>query len=157
MNRKKYLSVLVCAFVAATTLAQNEQKKDEENKKFDPTEMIQKHTERMAEQYGLNDEQTKKLLELNKEYAGKMQPMGRPPRMKPPKEGENEQMAPPPEQERPSKEQLDEMRKKMEEDRNAYNAKLKEIMTDEQYAKFEQEQKAHRDRRPPMRGDKKDE
>lgn len=157
MKKTAIVLAFVSALVTTKALAQDDSQKKEGERKFDPTEMIQKHTERMAEQYGLDEKQTEKLLELNKEYAGKMRPMGRPPRMKPPKEGENEQMAPPTEQERPSKEQMDEMRKKMEEDRNAYNAKLKEIMTDEQYAKFEQEQKAHRDRRPPMREEKKDE
>jgi len=157
MRGKVIALALASALIATTATAQDDSQKREKGRDFDPTEMVQKQTERMAEEYGLDEKQTAKLLELNKEYAGKMQPMGRPPRMKPPQDGGGEQMAPPMEQERPTKEQAEEMRKKMMEDRNAYNAKLKEIMTDEQYAKYEKQQKARRDRRPPMREDKKDE
>ena len=95
-------------------------------------------TERMTEQLGLSDEQKGKVLELNTEYqdvAGGFHgggPMG------PPPEGfsggnhgnGNHQ---PPELTEEQKAKMEEMKTKREE----YNTKLKAILTEEQYTKYE--------------------
>jgi len=186
MRKTIYALALLFTLGSLNVAAQEEQGQKKERKKFDRTEMIKSRTERMATRYGLNDKQKEKLLELNTEYADKMRPMGRPPRMRPPQGGNDGQMAspqegegnqkppqmegddvpmmPPANGEQPSeedmkkmKEQMDKAKEQMDKDREAYNKKLKKIMTDDQYAKFEQDQKNREQRKPRRRTNKNDE
>lgn len=138
------LAVAAVFTMSANAFAQetNTQTTQQEHKRFDQTEMIQKQTDRMAKQLGLDDTQKAAVLKLNNEYAGKMhRGMG----MEPRKRFERNDTA---KMERPSEDQMKQMRAKMEEERKqmeesrtAYNAELKKILTDEQYTKYEEHEK----------------
>lgn len=67
--RKMIMTLAAALTISATAMAQEVKKS--ERKTIDRTEMIQKRTEAVAKRYGLDEEQTKKLLELNKKYDGK--------------------------------------------------------------------------------------
>jgi len=157
MKKLVYSMALMLALGGGSAMAQEKKCDCCKGEKMDKTEMSQRRTEQMTERYGLDEKQSKKLLELNKEYGDKMRPMGRPPRMRPNDNPSKEQMQGEQAQERPNKEQFEEMRKKMEEEREAYNKELKKIMTDEQYAKYEQDEKNMKQPRGRFGGNKKDE
>lgn len=165
MKKTVCFMALMLAVCSACVKAQNEERPQGERPKMDKTEMAQKRTDEMAKQYGLSEKQTKKLLEVNKEYAEKMRPMGRPPRRPDNGQSTDNQVERKQPLERPNNGNMDDMRKKMDSEREAYNAKVKKIMTDEQYSKFEQDQKKMgpaRGQRPPQDGqrppqEKKDE
>lgn len=118
----------------------------QDRKMPDKSEIIQKRTDRMAERYGLDENQAKALLELNKQYADKMFMGGRPGRGNGPRRaisGDSVSM-----RKRPDKSQIEEMMKKMTETREAYNNSLKKIMNDSQFSKYEEDQKKMMQRRP---------
>lgn len=118
----------------------------QDRKMPDKSEIIQKRTDRMAERYGLDENQAKALLELNKQYADKMFMGGRPGRGNGPRRaisGDSVSM-----RKRPDKSQIEEMMKKMTETREAYNNSLKKIMNGSQFSKYEEDQKKMMQRRP---------
>jgi len=136
--KKSILTILAVALMSTTAMAQDDANNNErKERKFDQTEMVKRRTEGTAKKYGLNEEQTAKLLELNQKYASSM--MG--PRMRPGRPGEGRR----PERDsvdRPKptedmKAKMDEHRKKMEEEMAAYNKELQNIMTDEQYKSYQ--------------------
>ena len=158
--KKTLIMIAVALTFALSVSAQSEDSKQGERPKFNKTEMIQKQTDRMAERYSLSTDQAKQLLQLNTTYSGQMMgmPGGRGPRPGGPREpGQGIPGGAPADSaqhQRPSKEQMEAMRKEMETKRVAYNAELKKIMTDEQYAKYEADQKNFRPgRRPSGDGD----
>lgn len=162
---------IVLALIAAVTInvhvqAQDNSKVQKEGKRPDKTEMVKHHTERMVKEYGLSDKQAKKLLTLNTKYADKMKPMrhGHPkgPRPeegnqadtkkvdgnKPPQKPQGE-TRPEGQGKRPTEAEM----KQMKADRDAYNAELKKIMTDEQYKKYQDnEKKRHQHKHGPKGG-----
>lgn len=78
---KKVFLALIAAFVMTTAVQAQDNNNAQRNNRQRPdrTEMIQRRTDQVVKQYGLNAEQASKLLELNKEYADKMGPrMGGP-------------------------------------------------------------------------------
>ena len=107
--------------------------------KIDKTEMLKRHTDRMAKTYGLDEAQTAKLLQLNTTYAGKFGPMGRP------EGGEGTDSV---RRQRPSREDMEKHMKEMRANMEAYNKELKGIMTSEQYAKYEADMKNRMSRQP---------
>lgn len=140
--RKYVLALVLFLFIGNTCLmAQNKQ----DRRMPDKSEIIQKRTDRMAERYGLDENQAKALLELNKQYADKMFMGGRPGRGNGPRRaisGDSVSM-----RKRPDKSQIEEMMKKMTETREAYNNSLKKIMNDSQFSKYEEDQKKMMQRR----------
>ena len=153
---KKMLIALAAAFILTTTaMAQDNKETQNGQRRFDPKEMIQHMTNRTADRYGLTDEQADKLLDLNTRYAGKLRfnqgprqrgqrPEGRRNNDEARQDNSNTNVQAPPA--RPSREEMEARRKQAEEDRKAYNAELKEIMTAEQYAKYEADQQQMRQR-----------
>ena len=129
---------------------------------MDREQMIKMRTDRTVEQYKLNDEQAKQLLELNTKYADTMM-MGFGGRMGGGRMGggrmRNGQGGPgggfgqgggsqlTPEQQA----QRDEMRKQREESTKAYNAELEKIFTPEQYKQYQEDQQ-NRGQRGGRRG-----
>lgn len=156
--KKIALTLIAALTMSMAAQAQNEGKKKGE-KKFDKTEMAQKRTDRMVEQYGLNDDQAKKLLALNTEYADKMGPRGghrggghgpgpRPQgngeqKMRPQGDGQQQGARP-----APDKAEME----KMKATHDAYNKELKGIMTDAQYAKYTEDMKKMRQHRGEPKG-----
>ncbi|WP_321332557.1 DUF4890 domain-containing protein [uncultured Bacteroides sp.] len=103
-------------------------------KNMDPKERAQKMTERIAKEYSLNDTQKQQLLEANTALVEKMSN----------RSDEN-------------KDKRAEMRKEMQANRDAYEAQLKKIMTEEQYASYtkdqaERQKKMSEGRRGPRGG-----
>ncbi|MBO4314435.1 MAG: DUF4890 domain-containing protein [Prevotella sp.] len=141
----------IFAFIAAITLstsvmAQNEEGRRPQRQQMDRTEMVKVRTERMVQEYGLNEAQAAKLQELNTSFIDKMPRMGGP-RMGGPRgqmgrqrnvdggtgatvQGDNN--------ERPSREQMEARMKEMRANQEAYDAELKKIMTEEQFAKYQE-------------------
>ena len=154
--KKTVMAIAAAMMMSATMMAQNEQPQGQQAPQIDRAEMLKARTEQMVKDYGLNEEQAKKLEALNTEYAEKipMMPMMR---------GQQGQRGQRPQGQmgqgqRPQRQQGDtarrgqrpqgqmgqmgqgqrpqmnfeEMRKNME----AYNAELEKIMTQEQFAKY---------------------
>ena len=110
--------------------------------------MIQRRTDNMAKRYGLNEQQTKALLELNTRQAEKM--------MSPRRTGSkamqgrctcnchrkaNRRMR------SLSKEEMKARRQKAAEARKSYEEGLKKIFTPEQYDRYTAQRKAQTERR----------
>lgn len=129
----------------AVSVSANAQQKMQERKMPSKEEMAQRMTDRMVEKYGLNDEQKAKLLELNKEYGDKMQ---RPRRITPRRNlNKGDDNGNPTQPARPSEEEMKKLREQTRQNHEAYNSKLKEILTDEQYKKYTDDQQKQRQQR----------
>ena len=64
---------LAAAMMMTAAMAQEENKPaNVDNKRPDRTEMLKRRTDDVVKRYGLNEEQAKKLLELNTKYADKL-------------------------------------------------------------------------------------
>ncbi|HPW71523.1 MAG TPA: DUF4890 domain-containing protein [Bacteroides graminisolvens] len=97
-------------------------------KKMDPKERAERMTERMAKEYSLNEAQKKDLLEANMAFTEKMANRAE-----------------------DKKAEREELRKEMQNNRDAYDAKLKKILTEEQYAAYSKNQ-AERQKKMGDRG-----
>lgn len=155
MNKKVYAIALVFALASIDVMAQGEPPRGDNNRKFNFKEMMEKHTDNMATQYGLNKKQTKKLKKLNEKYEDVMGPMGGQPPMGPPPSGNNAPNGQPQQQNRPPQGQMGKDGKSMNERRNSYNNELKGIMTDDQYAKYMNDQNNRQRQRPSHPDDRK--
>lgn len=172
---KKIVMTLVAAIMmgSAAMAQDNNSQQPKQGKKRNKTEMAQKRTDDMAQRYGLNQEQTAQLLKLNTEYADKMGPHrggprpagGRRPRfggggmmpggggMMPegvemmPGGGDFGDMGPVMDDEAKMRAARHKMREQMRANRQAYNAELKKILTDEQFQKYEADQAQRREHR----------
>ncbi len=89
---------------------------------MDPQQMAEGMTNHMAQEYKLSDDQKKQVLVINQEFIKKM----------------GEQMANGPQGDR------EEMMKTMRAAREEYNGKLQKIMTEEQYKKYQEDEKNRR-------------
>ena len=96
--------------------------------KMDPKERAERMTERMAKEYSLNEAQKKDLLEANMALTEKMANRAE-----------------------DKKAEMEELRKEMQNNRDAYDAKLKKILTEEQYAAYSKKQ-AERQKKMGDRG-----
>lgn len=143
--RRMLMAVAAAIMMSSAAMAQ---KNDSlKVKKLDKTEMIQKRTEMLVKKYGLDEEQSKKLQELNTKYADSLRfamPMRSDRRAEAFKRsadnirkvkrdsisGTPEKMA---ERQKP---QMNRGRRVMTGAMKNYNAELKTIMTEEQYQKY---------------------
>ena len=96
--------------------------------KMNPKERAERMTERMAKEYSLNEAQKKDLLEANMALTEKMANRAE-----------------------DKKAEREELRKEMQNNRDAYDAKLKKILTEEQYAAYSKKQ-AERQKKMGDRG-----
>lgn len=137
---KKIMMIMTLALlICSTAMAQNERRG--ERRQWNPEEMVQRQTDRLASQLKLNDEQKAALLELNKKYQGKL--MGQ--------RGQRGQQ-PGAERKRPSREEMEAQRKQMEDNMKAYNEELTTILTPDQMKKYEKLQQEMRQRGPRGEG-----
>ena len=148
------MTLLAAVMVSTAAVAQDKDcnKPSEDNNR--KQEMVKHRTDKMVEDYQLNDKQAKKLLELNTAYADKMRPPHhghhgphgmRGQRPEPPKGDMNGERPEPPKGERQDR------RKEMMETMKAYDAELQKIMTTEQYEKYkaDMQQRHERDHKGP--------
>lgn len=150
---KKLMMALVAAMMmSASAMAQDNQQQGRQPRQFNPEEMAKQRTEQMVKEYGLTEEQGKKLLDLNTKFMDKMPMMGRGFRggqrgQRPQTDGERPQREETaPQGERPQRPQFnpEEMRKNMEE----YNAELEKILTAEQLQKYKDNMQRRMQRGP---------
>lgn len=140
---KKILFAIIASLTFSIgAMAQEENKENRpERQQLDPAEMAQRRTDGMVKKYGLNDEQAKKLLELNTKFTGMMRPRGDMKRAKRPDGAapDSTRKARPQRMERKGGrgEMSESMRKQMEE----YKAGLKTILTEEQFNAYEADMK----------------
>ena len=158
----KKMMIVALTMMSATLMAQNN---DQQRPQMDRATMVKVQTERMASEYGLDEAQTAKLMELNTQFAEKIHMGGmRGQRRGGPNGGPNGgqrrqnvdgQTGASPQQgqmqqgQRPSREQMEARMKEMRANREAYNAELKKIMTEEQFSKYEVAEKQRMERRGP--------
>lgn len=154
--------IAAIAFCGVSMAQTNRERAPRQPRQFNPEMQAQRMTDQMAKEYQLTDDQKTKLLELNKEYAGKIQ-MPRMQGNRPqsmdrremrrgggPQGGRpsfNPNAQPPmgqPELTDEQKEQFKvEAQKRMEERQEAmkaYNKELKKILTDKQFKEYEKNQ-----------------
>ncbi|MBQ4222382.1 MAG: DUF4890 domain-containing protein [Prevotella sp.] len=166
--KKVLMIALMAASVSLTAMAQEQN--SQEGRRFDRSEMIQRRTDMMAQRYGLNESQKMQLLELNKKYD--MMSMG-------PRQGgrpghfqgnngeargnagegqrQHRQGPPPTDNAQAGQGQPRGPRQGMgrgpgrfdPEKMKEYEAGLKSIMNDEQFAKYEADKQQRGQRRPP--------
>ncbi|MGI6242860.1 MAG: DUF4890 domain-containing protein [Prevotella sp.] len=148
MMKRIITMIAAVMLIAFTATAQNKEGK-QRPRKFDKTEMIKHRTERMVNQYGLNETQAKQLLELNTAYANKMPRMGRRPGKRAMKhtvgqmkDGKGMQCK----ADCKCMEKMNSFKKERKANRQAYNKKLKSIMTDAQFSKYNEMRKQHMQR-----------
>lgn len=143
------------AAVVLTSLTATAQENAEKQpqRKFDKTEMIKRRTDRMVSRFELNQTQAKQLLELNTAYAGKFPRMDRragkrgmgrkDARLRDAKNGQCKADC-------KCKEQMQNRRKELRANREAYEKELKNIMSDAQYSKYTEAKKQRMERMQRM-------
>lgn len=163
---KHFAIALTAALCMSTATMATTFRQDNKQRQMPTTEQrVQHRTDRMAKRYGLDKSQTAQLLQLNTEFEGKMGPRRhhgpRPDGQQPPRDVKKDknrmhQNGQRPEHKGPRPNT--EMMEKMKANRDAYNQKLKAIMTPkqyEQYMKDEAEMKGpHQSRMDKNRGEK---
>jgi len=121
--------LLVCLVVV--TMAQAPQGR--QGRQFNPEDMAKRQTEQMTEDLNLNEQQVEKVSALNKKYAEKMRDAFQN------TDGNREQM-----------------REKMQTQRTEKEAELKEILTDEQFKKYQEIEKERMQRMQQRRENRGD-
>ena len=147
--KKMFLALAAAMMMSASAMAQEAQQ--QQPRQMDMGEMAKMRTEQMVKDYGLNEEQAAKLLELNTEFQTKIPMMGRGMRGGQ-RGGQRAENGERPQRtqmgqggERPQRQQMgqggerprmnfEEMQKNME----AYQAGLEKIFTEEQMAKYKE-------------------
>ena len=167
--KKIIMTCMAAVMVCGTAMAQGQ---PQDNRRgFNKEEMAKRHTEMMAQRYGLDESQKAKLLELNLENSDMMRPMmpPRPEGMRRPEMGKPEDQAKAGDnnnerRQRPNAERKGDNEMKQgdrppfpgqgrpggfdPEKRKAYEEALSKIMTEEQYAKYQEDMKNRRQFRP---------
>ena len=121
---KKMMMMMAALMLTMTMSAQPDP--SQRPKEMTQAERVQMKTDQMVKRYGLSVKQAKKLQKLNEKYQDKFAPG--------PKKF-HEGMTNPPR--RPDKVQMEQMKQ----EREAYHADLKKIMTAEQYQRYQTDEK----------------
>ena len=139
----KKIVLMMVALLSMTAVQAQESEKNNAQQFRGPRQMTPEQlTERMTNDLKLSDEQKTKVLELNKEYEQVLAGPGmRGPR---PGRGNGEaQNGQRPERPQLTDEQREEMKQRMEK-RQEYEKKLKEILTEDQYKKYQESRPGRR-------------
>lgn len=133
MKQLFYLIALCCILTSTPAMAcvmcddnnteQPARRQRGSRQQMDPAKMAEARVKQMTKKYGLSSEQQTKLKALFQEQAKNM-----------PNRGNR--------QGRMTKEQRDSVRTVMDKQREKFDASIKEILTEEQYAKYTADQKA---------------
>lgn len=142
----KKLGLILLALVAVVA-GMSAQDRDERGNRRDPrmnrTTMVERMTARQVERLSLNEEQTARMKELNAEYFGQLEQLMRAGRPEQTDSVAARQMTK--EERKAQREALEEKTKAVRAD---YLAKVKEVLTPEQYEAFEKMEKERPQRRP---------
>jgi len=171
--KRMVIAMMAAVLVSMQAIAQDENKQQREQRKFDKTEVVKHRTEQTVKRYQLNEQQAKQLLELNKQYADKIGPRGGRHHHGRPgghhqmdmkgccqdgkacqKDGKACECKDKKCQDMKGKKdkmkaQTEKRMKDMKGTMEAYDAELKKIMTDEQYKKYQEDRKAMRGKHHP--------
>lgn len=131
--RKFIVSIFLIAAVSVTASAQNEQGGNR-RPRMDRSEWVKRRTERMVQQYGLNEEQAKALQELNEKQMprGNGQRYGRPDSTR---------------AERPEGQRGPRPGGNWQEMQKQYNEQLQKIMTADQFKAYTEDMEKRRQER----------
>lgn len=136
---KKIVLTMVALLSMTVMMAQNDKKEGKAPKQPTAEEMV----ERMAKELNLTADQKTKVLALNKEYKDVMRGPRGPRGPRPDGEtGATQQQKQQKQQKQQRPEMTDEQKAEMQkhmEKRKEYDAKLKSILTDDQYKKYQQQ------------------
>lgn len=154
--KKILLTIVAGMMMTANVMAQEANQNNPERRQMDPKEMVKQRTEQTVKQYGLSEEQAAKLLDLNTRFMGKipMGPMGgqrmgqgRRPQGQMGQMGQMPQRPQRPQNDsvqgrRPQMGQMGQMgnREEMRKNMETYEAELKNILTEEQYKTYRNDQ-----------------
>ena len=140
---------LVFTMIAMVTMSLSAMAQDtaQVRRQFNPEQMAKMRTDATVQKYGLNEEQAKKLLDLNTRFADKIRPMG-------PMGGQRrggQRMNPdslraqgPQGQRRGPGQRGGFNREEMQKNMEAYNNELKAILTPEQYEAYQKDEQQNR-------------
>ncbi|EXG77825.1 hypothetical protein XylorDRAFT_0172 [Xylanibacter oryzae DSM 17970] len=156
--KKLFIAIAAALMISSATYAQDENYNNAQHGRFDKKEMIQRRTEHMVQEFGLDNNQAKKLLELNTAYADKlvgphmMSPFGRPGFGRGP-QGGNNKFGPDstkarmnrPELTEEQKARMNKWREEVEANNKSYETALQGILTADQF-------KAYQDSKIKMHG-----
>jgi dihydroorotate dehydrogenase len=136
--RKFIVSIFLIAAVSVTASAQNEQGGNR-RPRMDRSEWVKRRTERMVQQYGLNEEQAKALQELNEKQMprGNGQRHGRPDSAR---------------AERPEGQRGPRPGGNWQEMQKQYNEQLQKIMTADQFKAYTEDMEKRRQERANRSG-----
>ncbi|WP_186757064.1 DUF4890 domain-containing protein [Echinicola salinicaeni] len=126
MKRIMFLLVIL-----TVTVLQSEAQQRRERGNMDPEKMAERVTEHMDKELALSDDQKKEVYALFLESSKKREEM------------RNQE-----------KKEREAAREKMKADRDAHQTKLKEILSEEQFIKWEEIQKKNRERMRERGGDR---
>jgi len=149
-KRTRIMKKIVMTMVALLTMTAAVAQDVKSDKKAPKEPTAQEMTDRMAKALDLSDEQKAKVLALNTEYKDVLRGPGmrRGRGLRP--DGQTRATAQQQPQQRKERPQMtDEQKAKMKanmEKRKEYDSKLKQILTDDQYKKFQQQHKRRGDR-----------
>ncbi len=163
--KRMIMAFAALLMVGSATMAQTSD--STKTDKPDRSEIIRKRTEVVAQKYGLNEEQKAKLLDLNTRYSGKMR-MGKPGdrRINPVRREAVNKMAAKrdttmarqvPKAASKDKTIAKRPRLAMGNSMQKYNEELKTIMTDEQFARYNEDMRKRNDLMGKRRGMKRTE
>jgi protein CpxP len=129
---KQIFSLMIALlFTSSMAMAQNENSSVQQRPNFDPAIMAQRRTEHMAKELSLTADQKAQILSLNQEYATKMVPQA-------PKNVNGEKR---------TKAEKEQIHQQKEAEKVEYDAKLKTILTPEQYNKYTQQKQMRMQKR----------
>lgn len=150
---KKIILAIAATFMIATAAnAQDDKNCKEQPQKLDKTEMIQKRTDKMVKEFGLDKAQAKKLLTLNTAYSDKIGgrmmggPGGKPGFGRGPQGGNGQFKSDSatarkrPEMTEEQRAEMKKQRAEKEANRTAYETELQKIMTTSQFNEYQSAQ-----------------
>lgn len=150
--KKFVLTMIAMVTMSLSAMAQDTA---QVRRQFNPEQMAKMRTDATVQKYGLNEEQAKKLLDLNTRFADKIRPMGpmggqrrggqrmqgdRPQRMNP----DSLRARGPQGQRRGPGQRGGFNREEMQKNMEAYNNELKAILTPEQYEAYQKDEQQNR-------------
>ena len=153
---KKIILGLAAMMMSIVASAQDNQGQAPQRPQMDRGEMAKQRTEQMVKEYGMNEEQAAKLLQVNTDFFEKMPMMGRGPRGG--QRGNNPRMGGQrPERndqqngQRPDRPMMN--REQMQKAMENYNTELQKIMTPEQFKLYQENLEKRRSEGPRGRRD----
>ncbi len=125
----KKINLVLTAILFSVGVSAFAQRGGGDHQKMDPAERVEKRTEKMKTELNLNEQQYKDLLALNTAQSGKMQA-----------------------ERKAHQEEMKAKREAMKAEHEAYEAKLKTILTPDQYAKHQADMETRKAEMKAKRG-----